>query len=238
MSFIPLFLAVCIFAASTSGFRISNKLYSKASRFQGSNNDVNNFPKSDREIQLSKIWSIGSRLSAALVVAAPSAAFAVQGAIKASTLAETKAAVEQIKTCLDGLQAMEVAASKQEWQVIGDLISTKPYMKFEDAATALVRSDSISAEDKQSLGTIKRYGLVADAIIMLGGIGAELKAAGIKVAGVEFQGIPDGGDEDDEEEDGEPKKPRVNGGEVRRFIKLSRDALGDIYRIVQPIMKK
>ena len=41
-----------------------------------------------------------------------------------------------------------------------------------------------------------------------------------------------------DEDEGEVKKPRVNGGEVRRFIKLSKDALGDIYRIVAPILKK
>jgi hypothetical protein len=61
-----------------------------------------------------------------------------------------------------------------------------------------------------------------------------------QVAGVEFQGIPDdGGDGDDDEEEGDKKAaPRVNGGEVRRFIKLSRDALGDMYRIVEPILNK
>ena len=196
-------------------------------------------PRSDRDVSRQRFWSTAKQVSAAMVVALPaSAAFAVQGSIKASTLAETKLAVEQVKTCLDGLRSMEEAASKQEWQVIGDLLSTKPYMKFEEAATILVRSDNVSAEDKQSLGTIKRYGLVADAIIMLGGLGAELKGAGIKVAGVEFQGIPDGGDEDDDDEEEVAKTPRVNGGEVRRFIKLSKDALGDIYRIVAPILNK
>eukprot|EP00596_Hydrurales_sp_CCMP1899_P010951 CAMPEP_0119043708 /NCGR_PEP_ID=MMETSP1177-20130426/25092_1 /TAXON_ID=2985 /ORGANISM="Ochromonas sp, Strain CCMP1899" /LENGTH=130 /DNA_ID=CAMNT_0007012407 /DNA_START=289 /DNA_END=678 /DNA_ORIENTATION=- len=130
---------------------------------------------------------------------------------------------------------MSEAAAKSEWQVIGDLLSTKPYMKFDEMCTTLVRSDNVSAEDKQALGTIKRYGLVADAIIMLGGLGAELKGAGIKVAGVEFQGIPDEGESDeDEEEGGKKAAPRVNGGEVRRFIKLSKDALGDMYRIVLP----
>ena len=199
---------------------------------------MNASPRSDRELQISNMWQVASRISAAIVVALPTSAIAVQGSIKSSTLAETKNAVEQVKTCLDGLRTMEEAAAKQDWQVIGDLLSTKPYMKFEDAATILVRSDAVSAEDKQSLGTIKRYGLVADAIIMLGGLGAELKAAGVKVAGVEFQGIPDGGDEEDDEDEEEAKKPRVNGGEVRRFIKLSKDALGDIYRIVAPILNK
>lgn len=238
MTYIPLLLLTVSFAVGASGFKVFGRISSRSSRFYGSNDGWNASPRSDREIQVGNIWQLASRVSAALIVALPSSAIAVQGSIKSSTLAETQKAVEQVKICLDGLRTMEEAAAKQEWQVIGDLLSTKPYMKFEEAATTLVRSDSVSAEDKQSLGTIKRYGLVADAIIMLGGLGAELKAAGVKVAGVEFQGIPDGGDEDDDEDEGEVKKPRVNGGEVRRFIKLSKDALGDIYRIVAPILKK
>lgn len=60
------------------------------------------------------------------------------------------------------------------------------------------------------------------------------------MAGIEFQGIPDEGDDssDDEEEGDKKAAPRVNGGEVRRFIKLSRDALGDMYKIVAPILSK
>lgn len=204
------------------------------------NNEIDSLPKSGREIQINNLWSVARRMTSILAVSLPSAAFAQQGSIKASTLAETKAAVNQIKIILDGLRTMDEAASKQEYQVIGDLLSTQPYMKLEDACTTLVRSDAVSAEDKQSLGTIKRYGLVADAIIMLGGLGAELKGAGIKVAGVEFKGIPDdGGDSDDDDNEGEVKAaPRVNLGEVRRFIKLSRGALGDIYKIVAPILNK
>lgn len=231
-----------LFISSTVAYKISNCRHSKLVHTKQTSlaafNDLDVAPKSSRDSQLQSFWSVAKFVSTAAIVALPtSAAFAVQGSIKPSTLAETKDAVNQLKTCLDGLRIMEEAASKQEWQVIGDLLSTKPYMKFEDAATTLVRSDAVSAEDKQSLGTIKRYGLVADAIIMLGGLGAELKGAGIKVAGVEFQGIPDNGDEEEEVEE-EVKKPRVNGGEVRRFIKLSKDALGDIYRIVAPILNK
>lgn len=235
MRFLALLNLLC--ASCTYGFRMSSRLHLKSSTVLQMS-EMNNTPKSSRDSYLQSVQSIAFRLSAALVLTVPtSAALAVQGSIKSSTLAETKSAVEQIKICLDGIRTMEEAASKQEWQVIGDLLSTKPYMKFEDAATILVRSDAVSAEDKQQLGTIKRYGLVADAIIMLGGLGAELKGAGIKVAGVEFKGIPDTGDEDEEEEE-EVKVPRVNGGEVRRFIKLSRDALSDIYKIVAPVLNK
>jgi hypothetical protein len=60
--------------------------------------------------------------------------------------------------------------------------STLP-QQFDKAAGVLVRSENLSPDEKVALGTIKRYGVVADAIIMVGGLGAALKAGGITVAG-------------------------------------------------------
>jgi len=82
-----------------------------------------------------------------------------------------------------------------------------------------------------ALGTIKRYGIVADAIIMLGGLKGELVKGGFKFAteAALQQSIID---EEDEEES------NVSGGgidanEVRRYLKLFKDSISDIYRIAK-----
>ena len=133
---------------------------------------------------------------------------------------------------------MDALADKGDYQAIGDLLSSSVFQSFSDDATILTRSDLISAEDKVALGTIKRYGVVADYIIMAGGLGAELRKAGIKVAG---GGGPANGapiDEDAEEDEEEDEVKKVNAKEVKRYIKLSKDSLGDVFRIVGPILKK
>ena len=138
---------------------------------------------------------------------------------------------------MDGLQKMDALADKGDYQAIGDLLSSSSFQSFSDDATILTRSDLISAEDKVALGTIKRYGVVADYIIMAGGLAAELRAAGVKVAG---GGGPANGApiDEDAEEDGEDEVKKINAKEVKRYIKLSKDSLYDVYRIVGPILSK
>jgi hypothetical protein len=165
-------------------------------------------------------------------------AFAVSGSIKSSTLAESKEAVGVVKKCIDSLVDMERAVAAGDYNEMGRLLSGKEFLEFEKAATVLVRSDALNADEKVSLGTIKRYGLVADAIIMLGGLGGELKQGGIQVAG---GGNPNAAniEEDEEEDDGSPEnRPSVNGPEVRKYLKLSKDALLEIYKVVVPILKR
>ena len=96
----------------------------------------------------------------------------------------------------------------------------------------LVRSDAVSAEDKVSLGNIKRHGTVADAIIMIGGLGAEMAAGGLAVAGA-GDNAKDIGDDDN----GEAVKT-VNVSEVKRYAKLAAGSVQDILRIGEPILKK
>jgi hypothetical protein len=196
-------------------------------------------PKSARDESVSRAKKsfgliIGGSL-AALISTQPlvGVARAAAGGLKTSSLQESKAAASTVKKCLDGVNSMEALAGKGDYEGIGKLLSAAEFQDFEKAATVLVRSEALSADEKVALGTIKRYGLVADAIIMIGGIGGELKAGGIKMAAAASlqQGI-----EEDEEEEGET--PKVNGPEVRRFIKLSRDALSDVYKIVAPILNK
>lgn len=160
--------------------------------------------------------------------------YAMQGQIKPSSIEEAKAAVNQVKHCLEAIELMEIAALSNEYQKIGDILSNSIFQTFENAATILVRSDALSSEDKIALGTIKRYGVIADAIIMQGGLVNELRSGGINVASNGGSNANSNGI-NDEEADKEEEKKGVDAGEVRKYIKLLKYSLGDVYKIVQPI---
>lgn len=163
----------------------------------------------------------------------PVKAQAVQGSIKPSSLAETKESIILLQSCIESVKQMEADASAGDFQAVGDKLSAKNFKGLENAATIMVRSDALTADEKTTLGTIRRYGIVADALIMLGGLAGELKSGGIK--------INYGGDspiqtsiEDEEAEE----ETSLNVAEVKRYIKLSKDSLQDIYNVVKPILNK
>lgn len=164
---------------------------------------------------------------------------AVQGSIKTSSLEETKAAASLVKRCVDSLNEMEKAAKNGDYETVGKLMASNDFQNFENAATILVRSDQLTADEKVSLGTIKRYGVVADAIIMLGGINGELKAGGINYGPTTTttlqKSIEDDSDDDSEVDTSDVK---VNPTELKKYISLSKGSFADIYKIVQPILSR
>ena len=129
---------------------------------------------------------------------------------------------------------MQKLAESSDWKGIVDILNSKTFTGLENAFTILVRSDAISSEDKVSLGTIKRYGIVADALIMTGGLQAELRKGGYIVGSGESRLEEPISDE--EEDDSE--KPALDPDEVKKYIQLSKDSLSDICRIAVPILSK
>jgi len=206
-------------------------------------------PVSQRDAQSAQIQrtvAATAATAAAFLLQPRSAVLADKGGITASSLEESKKAVKQVSKMIDGINEMDALWADKKWQAIGDILGRPEFQTFDAAASTLTRSEFLSAEDRVALGTIKRYGVVADAIIMLGGLGAELKAGGVKVAGgggAPINGPPiEEDDEDDDDDDGgsakEPGALKVNFVEVKKYIKLSRDSLADIYRIVSPLLSK
>lgn len=90
----------------------------------------------------------------------------------------------------------------------------------------MVRCEKLTAEDKTALGTIRRFGIIADYLITLGGLEAELKTGGF-LAADEDAGI------DDEGADGEKN---VNRGEALKFLRLAIGSLQDIDRIAETLL--
>ena len=204
--------------------------------------NVNQLPKSQKQLNNISLKRYGLVFSSAFtgILATQSIsnkpAQAVSGAIKTSSLQESKDAVTVVKKCLDGIISMENSLQKSDYDEIGRILSGSEYQEFEKAATILVRSDLLTADEKVSLGTIKRYGLVADAIIMLGGLGGELRQGGVKVAGASNPNASGIIEDDDSDEPDE--KPIINASEVKKYINLSKDALSDVYKVVAPILSK
>ena len=85
-----------------------------------------------------------------------------------------------------------------------------------------------------------RYGVVADAIIMLGGLAEALRAGGVEV-GAKGGGYKDQAaiiDEDEFEDSEDDEKKVVDGAEIKKYLKLSRGSLEDINRMTEPILSK
>ena len=142
--------------------------------------------------------------------------------------------MKNILVARDGTYEMEKLAKSAEWGKIAELLSSKIYTTLDQSYSVLVRSDLISSEDKVSLGTIKRYGVVADAIIMQGGLAAELRSGGLQVGGEQSKNDIEIEDDDEDEK----SQKTVNPAEVKKYIKLFQGSLQDICRIGEPILSK
>jgi len=83
------------------------------------------------------------------------------------------------------------------------------------------------------LGTIKRYGIVADALIMQGGLIAELRSGGINIPGELKNDIVSFDEDQDDSSDDVAKV--VNASEVKKYLKLLKDSIADICKIANSL---
>lgn len=193
-------------------------------------------PKSAQQQLVSRSVTFAKLVGTATIInSVPKACFAVKGSVAISSLQDTKKAVQVISEARDSTTEMIKLADSSDYATIAKLLNAKCFLQIEDAFSTLVRSDAITAEDKVSLGTIKRYGVVADAIIMLGGLKAELRNGGFEIPG---EAPKDINSIEEEDEDSNTLKPVLNPAEVKKYIKLSKDSLSDILRIGLPVLSK
>lgn len=180
-------------------------------------------------------------ISSAAIIALSALAFSSQKAsavITKSSPQEALTALLEIKKGAELLKGMEEQARSGEFQKMADTLSAPPFTTFQKNADVLVGCDSITAEDKKALGTIKRYGVIADAIIMMGGLIGELKAGGLEVKGNEGGGLQKSIEDDSEDEDEDDVVKSVNKAEVIKYVKLAYDSFNDIIRIASPSLTK
>jgi hypothetical protein len=184
------------------------------------------------KVELNRVKDAILRTAIATLALPVFKAYAAQGSIKPPSQAETVNAVNAFQEAFNLMAKAETYAKSKEWQKIGDILSTPPFLNLESNANIIVRSEGLSAEDKKTLGTIKRYGTVADAIIMVGGLSGELKAGGVKMkeGGKLQEGIEDDGAEEEDEE------KTINEQEVDKYIKLAKGSLNDVLSIAKKLL--
>ena len=61
-------------------------------------------------------------------------------------------------------------------------LQAPPLVAFEDNATIIVQAPVLTVEDKKAIGTIRRYGVAADVIIMTGGLSEALDNGDVRQA--------------------------------------------------------
>merc|ERR1712167_60729 len=107
------------------------------------------------------------------------------------------------------MKKAEALAAKAQWDDLRELIEAPPIGTFEASITNVINAEGLLvAEDKESIGTIRRYGLAADFLITAGAAKAELNV----------------GDDDEFV---------VNGQEVRRNLKLATGSVEEIVSILK-----
>jgi len=225
-----------IFATQMVAWTPSKFLTTLRSSSSSSRTLIQSHPKSLSQQTTKQYQNIFNTLAkyttAAVLASNPAIVYAQQGSIKPSTPQEVKAAIKQLKECLDSSKTMKDDASKGAYQAIGDKLSTPAFTGIDSAFTTMVRSDDLTQDEKTTLGTIRRFGIVADAIIMLGGLAGELRAGGVKVSGG-GSSIQAGIEDEEGEANDEPVE--INASEVKRYVQLSIDALQDIYTVVKKL---
>mmetsp|Transcript_7651 Transcript_7651/g.16078 ORF Transcript_7651/g.16078 Transcript_7651/m.16078 type:complete len:205 (-) Transcript_7651:28-642(-) len=130
-------------------------------------------------------------------------------AVAAVKKGDPKKAAEDIRLARADMDKCDELAKKQKWSDMQALVDTGAVSRFESDILVVLGSDAISAQDKKDIGTIRRYGVGADVMIMLGGLKNELTV-----------------DQDDED-------AAVNGAEVKKYIARSKASLDEIILILK-----
>jgi len=98
---------------------------------------------------------------------------------RATTADPLKALEGLVKAKEELLVAKNDYLKKKDFEGLREYLSEKAVNMnaFEGNALSILASNMISAEDKKEIGTIRRYGIGADVMIMYGGLNAEIDEA-------------------------------------------------------------
>jgi hypothetical protein len=75
-----------------------------------------------------------------------------------------------IVACRSGLGQIENLVRSGEFSSAASLLGQPPFSSFKQNALVLVNSKVLTPEDIKAIGTEKRFGVGADALIMIGGL--------------------------------------------------------------------
>ena len=149
-------------ASSAHHAAVGSTRWSKSTRHPATNQDdiIINRQKALKYILSPIIWSHASQLAHAKTSIKPDAAF--------QSLVDAR---EELNT------ASTQYLSKKDYDGMKDYLSNPSLNinNYEENAGVLLQSKKLDAESKKEIGTIRRYGVGADVIIMYGSVKAELE---------------------------------------------------------------
>lgn len=103
-------------------------------------------------------------------LAAVSALQPALAASRAYSKEDATAAVGRIRVARAALERVSAALASERFDDARALLESPSVTGFEKDCTILVQSTVLDAEDKKAIGTIRRYGVGADVLIMIGGL--------------------------------------------------------------------
>ena len=102
--------------------------------------------------------------------------------MKASELTDAQKAFAELKEARMALDAVDKPLAGGDLEKAAAALQAPPLVAFEDNATIIVQAPVLTAEDKKAIGTIRRYGVAADVIIMTGGLSEALDNGDVRQA--------------------------------------------------------
>lgn len=87
-----------------------------------------------------------------------------------------KAAYQTLLDARSQLKSLSEMVGKGDFAGASKAMDSAPYDDLENTLLVLVRSPVLGPDEKKAIGTIKRYGVGADVIIMLGGLNSAIKS--------------------------------------------------------------
>ncbi len=86
------------------------------------------------------------------------------------TDADVRAAYENVVELRAGLNKVDKLCARSDLASVGTLLSEPPFSSLGESLAALVQAPELGPDEKKAIGTVKTYGLGADALIMVGGL--------------------------------------------------------------------
>eukprot|EP00752_Nemacystus_decipiens_P016498 g14748.t1 len=108
---------------------------------------------------------------ASVFVARPNAAHAVVKVNKALG----QESFRRIRDARQHLDSVDIPLRSRKFEEVQAILDSGPTVELEKSLVDLVKSNALPADDKMTVGTIRRYGLAADALIALGGLSAAVR---------------------------------------------------------------
>ena len=86
------------------------------------------------------------------------------------------AAYAELRAARSSLDKVDSLIGKSDYKAAASILTEPPLATLEVNLLTLVASPELGPDERKSIGTIKRYGVGADALIMMGGLGSALRS--------------------------------------------------------------